>query len=36
MGAKISTPTRNAAIKRALIQVFTPQLESRQRVVAAQ
>src|SRR5207342_277328 len=25
MGAKISTPTRNAAIKRALIQVFTPQ-----------
>jgi [protein-PII] uridylyltransferase len=38
MGAKISTPTRNAAIKRALIQVFTPQLEARiaQRVVAAQ
>jgi [protein-PII] uridylyltransferase len=36
MGAKISTPTRNAAIKRALIQVFTPHLEIRQRVVAAQ
>jgi hypothetical protein len=38
MGAKISTPTRNAAIKRALIQVFTPQQEARtsQRVVAAQ
>jgi [protein-PII] uridylyltransferase len=29
MGAKISTPTRNAAIKRALIQVFTPQHEAR-------
>ena len=29
MGAKISTPTRNAAIKRALIQVFTPQQEAR-------
>jgi [protein-PII] uridylyltransferase len=38
MGAKISSPTRNAAIKRALIQVFTPQQEARasQRVVAAQ
>jgi [protein-PII] uridylyltransferase len=38
MGAKIATPTRNAAIKRALIQVFTPPLEARtaQRVVAAQ
>ena len=36
MGAMISTPTRNAAIKRALIQVFTPQQEARQRVVAAQ
>ena len=34
MGAKISTPTRNAAIKRALIQVFTPQQEARQRVAA--
>jgi len=36
MGAMISTPTRNAAIKRALIQVFTPHQETRQRVVAAQ
>jgi [protein-PII] uridylyltransferase len=36
MGAKIATPTRNAAIKRALIQVFTPQQESRRTVVAAQ
>src|SRR5271154_5820645 len=36
MGAKISSPIRNAAIKRALIQVFTPPQEVRQRVVAAQ
>jgi [protein-PII] uridylyltransferase len=28
LGAKISSPTRQAAIKRALIQVFTPRLES--------
>jgi [protein-PII] uridylyltransferase len=36
MGAKIATPTRNAAIKRALIGVFTPQQDNRlaQRVAA--
>ena len=34
MGAKITSPTRQAAIKRALIQVFTPQQEARQRVAA--
>jgi [protein-PII] uridylyltransferase len=36
MGAKIATPTRNAAIKRALITVFTPPQEARRTVVAAQ
>ncbi|HEV7982140.1 MAG TPA: [protein-PII] uridylyltransferase [Xanthobacteraceae bacterium] len=36
MGAKIATPTRKAAIKRALIGVFTPQQDNRlaQRVAA--
>jgi hypothetical protein len=35
MGAKISSPTRNATIKRALIQLFGPQEAVTTRRAAA-
>jgi [protein-PII] uridylyltransferase len=35
LGAKIVSPTRQAAIKRALVQLFTPATAPRKAVVAA-
>src|SRR6201999_4162035 len=36
LGAKLASPTRETAIKRALLQLLAPQQEIRQKVVAAQ